>query len=82
MTSRIGRKDLSKLRSTDVERWRNDQIPQSDDEEEIRQAKDTANRTPIRAARPALNYAYAQKLIGNDSAWRTVKVIPGCWASA
>jgi integrase len=71
----IGRKELSKLKPLDVERWLFEQIPDEDeveDPDQIRRAKDSANRNLV-ALKAALNRALESRLISSDFAWRTVK---------
>lgn len=70
----IGKKHLTKLTKADIEKWRNDQVPDADDaeDEDIRKAKDSANRN-LSTLKAALNFAFSGGLIGSDFAWRTVK---------
>lgn len=69
----FGRKTLAKLRRTDIEAWRDAQLPEDEDDDEvIRRAKDSTNRN-LTAVKAALNYAHDRGLIGNDFAWRQVK---------
>jgi hypothetical protein len=65
----IGRKELSKLKPLDVERWLFSQIPDDDEVEEldqIRRAKDSANRNLV-ALKAALNRALESRLISSVS---------------
>lgn len=70
----FGKIQLDKLRSSAIEKWRNDQLAtgKDDDEEDLRRSKDTANRK-LSALKAALNRAFRQHLVASDAAWKVVK---------
>jgi integrase len=71
---RIGSIDLAKLRTLDVERWRDEQSAMDDedaDEESEKRAKDSANRN-LTALKAALNYAKKHRLVSTDIGWKEV----------
>ncbi|MFM0726230.1 site-specific integrase [Paraburkholderia strydomiana] len=71
---RIGSIDLSKLRTLDVEKWRDEQSAMDDeaaDEESEKRAKDSANRN-LTALKAALNYAKKHRLVSTDIGWKEV----------
>lgn len=73
----LGEIELDKLKTTHITRWRGKQIEQGDDddEEDLRKAKDTANRT-LNTLKAALNHAYKSHLVASDSGWKTVTPFP------
>lgn len=73
----FGQIELDKLKTTHITRWRGKQIEQGedDDEEDLRKAKDTANRT-LNTLKAALNYALKSHLVAGDSGWKTVTPFP------
>lgn len=63
---------LDRLTVSAVRKWLHDQIPaDSEDDEELRRAKDTANRS-FSSLKAALNFALKHKLANSDLAWKTV----------
>lgn len=69
---KIGHIQLSKLKTTDVKQWLNAQVDvDDDDEDDIRKAKDSANRN-LNSFKAALNLALADRLVATDAAWKTV----------
>ena len=70
----LGKIELDRLRTTHVHKWLVDQIDQDDeaDDEDIRKSKDSANRN-LATLKAALNRALQNRLVANDSGWRTVK---------
>lgn len=70
----IGKVHLDRLRSDWLTAWMRrlveDIDPSADDE--LRAGKNTANRTWA-SLRAALNWAFAQRLVASDNAWRAVK---------
>lgn len=63
---------LDRLTATAVRQWLSSQLPDdADDDEEMRRAKDTANRN-LASFKAALNFAYASKRVGTDAAWKIV----------
>jgi integrase len=69
----LGEIELDKLKTTHITRWRGKQIEQGedDDEEDLRKAKDSANRN-LNTLKAALNHAYRSHLVASDSGWKTV----------
>jgi len=69
----LGEIELDKLKTTHITRWRGKQIEQGedDDEEDLRKAKDSANRN-LNTLKAALNHAYRNHLVASDSGWKTV----------
>jgi len=68
---RIGRIALDKLTTASIRTWLNDQINFDDDEEDVRRAKDSANRN-LAALKAALNLALKDRLVATDAGWKTV----------
>ncbi|WP_187276331.1 tyrosine-type recombinase/integrase [Parahaliea maris] len=64
----IGKKQLRKLSTTDVEKWRNGMATKS--------TKCAANRN-LRSFKAAMNYARRQGLASTDDAWGLVGMFPG-----
>lgn len=75
---KLGHIQLSKLKSTDVKTWLNDQIASADedDEEDLRRSKDSANRN-LNTLKAALNLALVDRLVATDSGWKTVTGFSG-----
>lgn len=73
--ARLGRIDLSKLRTSDVTAWLSKQIEldedDAEDEEDLRRAKDSANRN-LASLKAALNLALKDRLVATDAGWKTV----------
>lgn len=70
----IAKKPLDRLRTTDVRAWLNrqlDQVDDDDDPEELRRAKDSANRN-LASFKAALNFALKNRLVATDAGWKTV----------
>ena len=69
----IAKKFVDKLTYTHVGAWLHDQVKGVDDEDEdaIRQAKNTANRN-FASFKAALNFALNKHLVATDSGWKTV----------
>lgn len=68
---KIGRIALDKLTTAHVKAWLNKQIDQDEDDEDIRRAKDSANRN-LSALKAALNLALKDRLVATDAGWKTV----------
>lgn len=70
----IGKIAIDKLRSSQIQKWMNDQIDNDDeaDEEDIRKSKDSANRN-LATFKAALNLALRNHLVATDSGWNTVR---------
>lgn len=73
--TRIGRVELSKLRTSDVTAWLATQIENgeddAEDEEDLRRAKDSANRN-LASLKAALNLALRDRMVATDAGWKTV----------
>lgn len=75
--TKIGHIQLPKLKTTDVKKWLNAQVdPDADDEDDIRKAKDSANRN-LNSFKAALNLALTDRLVATDAAWKTVTGFSG-----
>ena len=70
---KIGRIQLLKLRTSDVESWLYAQAPhdEAEDEDDLRRSRDTANRN-LSSLKAALNRAMKNKLVATDAGWKTV----------
>lgn len=73
----LGKIQLDKLKTTHITAWRGKQIEQDegDGEEDLRKAKDSANRN-LNSLKAALNHAYKNHLVASDSGWKTVSPFP------
>ncbi|WP_090541629.1 tyrosine-type recombinase/integrase [Paraburkholderia caballeronis] len=73
--SKLGRIDLSKLRTSHVKDWLAEQInaieESAEDEDDLRRAKDSANRN-LASLKAALNLALHDRLVATDAGWKTV----------
>jgi integrase len=73
--AKIGKIDLSKLRTSDVTSWLAKQIEQdeddAEDEDDLRRAKDSANRN-LASLKAALNLAMKDRMVATDAGWKTV----------
>lgn len=73
--ARLGKIDLSKLRTSDVTAWLSAQVVQdeddAEDEDDLRRAKDSANRN-LASLKAALNLALRDRLVATDAGWKTV----------
>ena len=69
----IGKRAIDKLTSRHVREWLTKQIDDDEDadDEDIRRSKDSANRN-LATFKAALNRAYKNRLVANDSGWATV----------
>jgi integrase len=54
-----------------INAWRNSYVPEGGDEEQIRRAKDTANRY-LSTLKAILNQAFNDQKVSSDRGWRTV----------
>jgi integrase len=68
----LGAVRLSELTAGAFLQWRNGLVPVSEDEEDVRRGRDSANRT-VGMAKAALNLAFASGLVADDRAWRRVR---------
>lgn len=73
----LGMIELDKLKTTHITRWRGKQIEQGedDDDEDLRKAKDSANRN-LNTLKAALNFARKSHLVASDGGWKTVTAFP------
>jgi integrase len=73
--AKIGKIDLSKLRTSEIKTWLSDQIElgesDAEDEDDLRRAKDSANRN-LASLKAALNLALHDRLVATDAGWKTV----------
>ncbi|MGS0625011.1 tyrosine-type recombinase/integrase [Ralstonia sp. VS2407] len=73
--AKIGRIDISKLRTSDLKAWLSAQIEldedDAEDEDDLRRAKDSANRN-LASLKAALNLALHDRLVPTDAGWKTV----------
>jgi integrase len=73
--AKIGKVDLSKLRTSDVTAWIAGQVDRdeddAEDEDDLRRAKDSANRN-LASLKAALNLALHDRLVATDAGWKTV----------
>ncbi|RQZ49997.1 tyrosine-type recombinase/integrase [Burkholderia sp. Bp9099] len=72
---KLGRIDIAKLRTSHLKDWLGEQISEieeaAEDEDDIRRAKDTANRN-LASLKAALNLALHDRLVATDAGWKTV----------
>lgn len=73
----IGKTDLDRLKTIQVEKWLHDQVADDDDDddEDIRRSKDSANRN-LSTLKAALNRALKHRMVETDSGWKTVAAFP------
>ena len=77
--AKIGRVDLAKLRTSDLKTWVAAQLDideDEDDEDDLRRAKDSANRN-LASLKAALNLALRDRLVAHDAGWKTVVPFKG-----
>lgn len=72
---KIAKIELSKLTTTVVRKWLNDQVILDEDEETLRKSKDSANRN-LSSLKAALNLALSDRLVAHDAGWKTVTSFP------
>lgn len=81
--TRFGNIPLDRLKTSDVSKWVGSLIEKATkagDEEDLRRAKDSANRY-LATLKAALNRALKDRLVANDSGWRTVEAFKKVGAS-
>lgn len=71
----IGATNLDRLRSNHVSAWRNAQLVEDGDDDDLRRSKDSANRN-LTALKAALNWALEQRLVATDAGWKSVVRFP------
>ena len=73
--AKIGKVDLSKLRTSDLTAWLAAQVERdeddAEDEDDLRRAKDSANRN-LASLKAALNLALRDRMVATDAGWKTV----------
>lgn len=67
----LGKIELSKLTAVQFKRFRDGMVKMTNDPEEARRSKDTANRI-LNMAKAALNLAFRHGMAASDTAWRRV----------
>ena len=72
----LGPKLLAELTAAQLTAWRNGLVVDSDDDDEIRRSRDTANRM-LTIAKAAFNLAFTTGRVADDRAWRRVKAFHG-----
>jgi integrase len=72
----LGSRRLAELTAVELTSWRNGMVVESDDEEEIRRSRDTANRV-LMMAKAVFNLAFHSGRVADDRAWRRVKQFRG-----
>ena len=71
----FGTKPLDKLTTPDIRRWHHALVPKEGTEEEIRKAKNSANRN-LNTFKAMLNRAHRDGLVNSNSAWGRVDRFP------
>ncbi len=71
LTPQLGKVEMTKLTTAQVKRWRDGMVRISEDEDDTRRSKDSANRV-LSIAKAAFNLAFRSGLVGSDQAWRRV----------
>ncbi len=68
LVPKLGEVEIAKLTTAELKRWRDGLVRVSDDEEDTRRSKDTANRV-LGITKAAFNLAYRNGLVASDQAW-------------
>ena len=68
--------ELAKLTTPQLKRWRDSRVRVSDDSEDVRKSKDSANRI-LSQAKAAFNLAFRHGLVASDNPWRRVSAFEG-----
>ena len=76
LVPKLGKKELASITATQLKQFRNTLIRVSDDPEDVRKSKDTANRI-FNMIKAAFNLAYRHESVPSDSAWKKVKSFEG-----
>ena len=71
LTSKLGEVALPKLTTRQLKHWRDGLVRISDDAEDNRRSKDSANRV-LSMAKAAFNLAFRSGLVNTDTAWKRV----------
>ena len=71
LTPKYGDVALPKLTTRQVKTWRDGLVRVSDDSEDVRKSKDSANRV-LSMAKAAFNLAFRSGLVNSDMAWKRV----------
>ncbi len=72
----LGKQRVSDLTTKQIRRWRDSMVPSDQDAETRRRAQDSANRV-LTILRAALNRAWSDGQVTDDSAWRRVQPFSG-----
>lgn len=76
----LGDKELDRLTTADVEEWLHGLVPAKLGEEDLRRAKDSANRN-LTTLKALLNHAWRTNKVGSNAAWSKVKAFEKVGAS-
>ena len=71
ITPKLGKIEVSKLRTKRVKAWLSDLVCSADDEQAVRRSKDSANRI-LTILKASLNLAFKDGVIKSDIEWRRV----------
>jgi integrase len=72
----LGKRRVNDLTTKEIRRWRNSMVPTDKDAQTRRRAQDSANRV-FTIFRAALNRAWSDGQVTDDSAWRRVQPFTG-----
>jgi len=72
LAHKIGRRPLDRLRTAEIEEWRNGLVPASKDAEATRKAKDSANRN-LTTLKALLNRAWRSGRVMSNDPWKRVE---------
>lgn len=75
--TRFGRTPLDKLTSFQVRDWRNGLIAKPSKNDRKRTLRESSANRIFRKLKAALNFAYKNRMVANDAAWRTVDLLKG-----
>lgn len=76
----LGDKELDRLTTADVEDWLHGLVPAKLGEEDLRRAKDSANRN-LTTLKALLNHAWRTNKVGSNAAWSKVEAFKEVGAS-
>jgi integrase len=76
LLTKHGGRRLADLTTDDLTKWRNGMVDADGDEDEARRSRDTANRV-LTMAKAAFNFAFNNRQVADDRAWRVVKPFKG-----
>ena len=72
ITPAFGTKLLDRIKTSDVEDWPHKLVPKQGSTEELRKAKDSANRN-LTTLKALLNHAWRIGLVGSNAPWSKVR---------